>query len=168
MDSKKLNSLISTIGKNAGKLREDIQQALIGCAFHAQMHRNTDPFNRLFEVVGSGTRLEGMLKWASLYAPVHFKEEKVILSDKRQKEALITAAECLAALQQAEKWYALATPEKVSNPWDSGDFAKKVMEQLVKQAEKALKNGDADLANIIKLAKIGMEKELEKYEVKEV
>lgn len=157
MEAKKLNALITSIGKRSATMREDIQAALIGCAFNAQMHRNTDPFNRLFAAVGAGTRLEGMLKWASLYAPVHFKDEKVILSDKRQKEAAnagITSEECQATLDASEKWYALAKPEPIQNPWDSGKFAEGLALYLEQAAKKAEKNGDPTLAALVKDAEM--------------
>lgn len=150
MELKKLNGLIKSIGQNSAKLRDDIQTALIGCAFHAQMHRNTDPFNRLFDAVGTGTRKEGMLKWASIYAPVHFKDEKVVLSDKRQKEFVGDEEVLLLELHMAEKWYALAKEEKVANPWDSLKFAEAVAQYLENAAKKAEKNGDDNLRKLLK------------------
>ena len=154
MEAKKLTSLIKKIGGTATTLRGDIQQALIGCAFHAQMHRNVAPFNQLFEAVGPGTRLEGMLKWASLYAPIHFKDEKVILSDKRQKEGMLTAEELLVELNAAPEWFALAKEEKVANPWDSKAFAEKLAMYLEQSAKKADKAGDPNLASLIKDAEM--------------
>lgn len=154
MESKKLNSLITSIAGRSKTMRDDIQKALIGCAFHAQVHRNTDPFNRLFDAVGPGTRLEGMLKWASIYAPVHFKDEKVILSDKRQKECLLSAEELTAELNEAPEWFALAKEEKVANPWDSVAFAEKLAMYLEQSAKKADKAGDPALAALIKDAEM--------------
>jgi hypothetical protein len=169
MELKKLNTLISSIGKKASGLHDDIQQALIGCAEQAQLHRNTTPFNNLFKAVGAGTRLEGMLKWASLYAPVHFKDEKVVLSDKRQKEYDGTAEELAAALATSEKWYALSKPEKVANPWDSAKFAETLALHLENAAKKADKNGDAELAKLIQTAEMVFRVHLNKdYEVVEV
>ena len=167
METSKLNSLIKRIGKNAASQRDDIQAALIGCAYMSQMHRNTTPFNSLFKAVGPGTRLEGMLKWASLYAPVHFKNGDVVLSDKRQKEAAtITVEELQATLDASEKWYALVKPEKVENPWDSLKFAEGLALYLEQAAKKAEKNGDATMAAIVKDAEMLFRVELNReYEV---
>ena len=168
MELKKLNTLISSIGKKASGLHEDIQQALIGCAEQAQLHRNTTPFNNLFKAVGAGTRLEGMLKWASLYAPVHFKEGKVVLSDKRQKEYDGTAEELAATLATSEKWYAIAKPEPIANPWDSKKFVENLALYLENAAKKADKE-DHELAKLIQTAEMVFRAHLNKdYEVMEV
>jgi len=168
MELKKLNTLISSIGKKSATLRDDIQEALIGCAEQAQLHRNTTPFNNLFKAVGTGTRLEGMLKWASLYAPVHFKDGKVVLSDKRQKEYDGTAEELAATLATSEKWYAIAKPEPIANPWDSKKFAENLALYLENAAKKADKE-DHELAKLIQTAEMVFRAHLNKdYEVVEV
>ena len=168
MELKKLNALISSIGKKSATLRDDIQEALIGCAEQAQLHRNTTPFNNLFKAVGTGTRLEGMLKWASLYAPVHFKDGKVVLSDKRQKEYDGTAEELAATLATSEKWYAIAKPEPIANPWDSKKFAENLALYLENAAKKADKE-DRELAKLIQTAEMVFRAHLNKdYEVVEV
>ena len=168
MELKKLNTLISSIGKKSSTLRDDIQEALIGCAEQAQLHRNTTPFNNRFKAVGAGTRLEGMLKWASLYAPVHFKDGKVVLSDKRQKEYDGTAEELAATLATSEKWYAIAKPEPIANPWDSKKFAENLALYLENAAKKADKE-DHELAKLIQTAEMVFRAHLNKdYEVVEV
>ena len=168
MELKKLNTLISSIGKKSATLRDDIQEALIGCAEQAQLHRNTTPFNNLFKAVGTGTRLEGMLKWASLYAPVHFKDGKVVLSDKRQKEYNGTAEKLAATLATSEKWYAIAKPEPIANPWDSKKFAENLALYLENAAKKADKE-DHELAKLIQTAEMVFRAHLNKgYEVVEV
>ena len=168
MELKKLNTLISSIGKKSAALRDDIQEALIGCAEQAQLHRNTTPFNNLFKAVGTGTRLEGMLKWASLYAPVHFKDGKVVLSDKRQKEYDGSAEELAATLATSEKWYAIAKPEPIANPWDSKKFAENLALYLENAAKKADKE-DHELAKLIQTAEMVFRAHLNKdYEVVEV
>ena len=168
MELKKLNTLISSIGKKSATLRDDIQEALIGCAEQAQLHRNTTPFNNLFKAVGTGTRLEGMLKWASLYAPVHFKDGKVVLSDKRQKEYDGSAEELAATLATSEKWYAIAKPEPIANPWDSKKFAENLALYLENAAKKADKE-DHELAKLIQTAEMVFRAHLNKdYEVVEV
>jgi hypothetical protein len=156
MNKTQLSTLIKKIGKNAAAQRDDIQAALIGCATFAQVDRNTAPFDQLFAAVGAGTRLEGMLKWASLYAPVHFKDERVVLSDKRQKECAnsMTVEAFVETLESSEKWYAIAKPEKVANPWDSVKFAEHIALYLETAAKKAEKNGDPEMAQLVKDAEM--------------
>lgn len=154
METKKLNALIKKIAGNAKSLREDIQTALIGCAIIAQRDRNTTPFNQLFEAVGEGTRKEGMLKWSAIYAPIHFKNGEVKLSDKRQKEYDGTIEQFAADLENAPKWYEMAKPEPIANPWDSAKFATALADYLVKAAEKAEKNGDETLGRIARDAEL--------------
>ena len=109
-----------------------------------------------------------MLKWASIYAPVHFKDEKVVLSDKRQKEYDGTAEELAAELATAEKWYALAKPEPIANPWDSKKFAENLALYLENAAKKADKQ-DHELAKLIQTAEMVFRAHLNKdYEVVEV
>lgn len=153
LTTKQLSSLIKAIGTAATKQREQIQQALIGCAYHAQTHRNTTPFDQLFTAVGNGVRKEGMLKWASLYAPVHFKDGQVILSDKRQKEtaASSTEAQVIEALNAAPMWCDLAKPEPVANPWDHSEQLAKLREYLDNFSKKAKKNNDAALVETVNL-----------------
>lgn len=156
MEAKKLNALIKTIGAGAKKAREQIQTALCGCAYQAAFHRNTDPFNRLFEAVGNGTRKEGMLKWASTYAPVHFSKGEVKLSDARQKEiaATMTEEQFFAEMAGAALWHDMVKPEPVENPWDSVKFAESLALHLEQAAKKAEKNGDSELAKLVQDAEM--------------
>lgn len=154
MEAKLLSKLIKSIGARTATLRDDIQKALIGCAFHAQVHRNTAMFDQLFDAVGAGTRKEGMLKWASIYAPIHFKDGKVVLSDKRQKEYDGTPEEFQKDIDASEKWYAIVEAEKVANPWDSLKFAEMLTLYLENAAKKAEKNGDPALAQLVKDAEM--------------
>lgn len=156
MEAKKLNTLIKSIGAGAKKAREQIQTALVGCAYQAAFHRNTDPFNRLFGAVGNGTRKEGMLKWASTYAPVHFSKGEVKLSGARQKEmaATMTEEQFFAEMAGAALWHDMVKPEPVANPWDSVKFAEALALHLEQAAKKAEKNGDSELAKLVQDAEM--------------
>lgn len=156
MEAKKLNTLIKSIGAGAKTARERIQTALVGCAYQAAFHRNTDPFNRLFEAVGNGTRKEGMLRWASTYAPVRFSKGEVKLSDTNQKKmvATMTEEQFAAEIAKAALWYDMVKPEPVANPWDSVKFAEALALQLEQAAKKAEKNGDSELAKLVQDAEM--------------
>lgn len=156
MEAKKLNQLIKSIGTSAKTAREQIQIALCGCAYQVVFHRNTDPFNRLLEAVGNGTRKEGMLKWASTYAPIHFAKGEVKLSDARQKEmvATLTEEEFAATMAESALWYDMAKPVPIANPWDSVKFAETLALHLEQAAKKAEKNGDSELAKLVQDAEM--------------
>jgi hypothetical protein len=149
MESKKLTALIKKIAGNSGTLRDDIQSALIGCAFHAQVHGNVTAFNQLFQAVGKGTRIAGMSMWAATYAPVHFKDGTALLSKNRRDEFDGTPEEFEADLADSAKWYDTVEAETPANPWDSSMFLKKLDVYLVQQIKKAEKN-DGNVAEILK------------------
>lgn len=147
MELKKLNTLIKTIGRNATTQREQIQEALIGCALYAfSAERNIDPFKNLFAAVGTGVHKAGMSKWASLHAPVHFANDEVKLSSDRQKEMFntITAEQYEADLRAAPEWYVMGeSSNKSPNVWDAAEAFNKLIEQMGKLGKKADKNGDS-------------------------
>ena len=156
MDTKKLNALIATIARNSKAQREQIQQALIGCALQCFEHGSNATSNKLFEAVGNGVRKEGMLKWLSIYAPVHFAGGEVLVSKKRRAEmaATTTVEEYAAKLAEAPAWHALAEPQKIANPWDSVKFAETLALHLEQAAKKADKAGDSALSELIKDAEM--------------
>ena len=143
MEASNLSRLIKRIASHAKTQRDDIHMALIGCTYHCVAYRNTQPFNQLFDAVGAGVRKEGMLKWASLNAPVYFNDGRVVLSDQRQKEIANTIGVevHMANLVPLPKWYEITKPEPVANPWDSHKFIEGLAEYLAGAKKKADKNG---------------------------
>lgn len=155
LDQKALSSLISKIGKAAKSQRDNIQQALVSCAYYATFNRNADPAIRLFQAIGGETYKAGMSKWLSLYAPIHFKDGKPMLSDKRQKEITATVEEFTAEIDKAPAWYAIDEGNnKTPNIWDSLKFAESQALHLENAAKKAEKNGDNELAQLLKEAEM--------------
>lgn len=163
METKKLSALIKSIGKNAATLREDIQTALIGCAYHAQAHRNVAAFDQLITAVGNGTRLDGITRWIAQNAPVHFVEGKATLSSDRQKEFAGTLDEYMADLAESAKWYDMAPPNNVQKDWDSANFLNSLAAYLGTQLKKADKN-DASVAEIIKNLEMSLRVQITKLE----
>jgi len=157
LDQKALSALIKKIGGTAKTQRDNIQQALVSCAYYATFDRNVDPAIRLFQAIGGETYKAGMSKWLSLYAPVYFKDGKPMLADKRQKEmkATLTAEEFTAEMDQSALWYEIdAENNKAPNVWDSLKFAEQQALHLENAAKKAEKNGDVELAAILKDAEM--------------
>jgi hypothetical protein len=167
-----LSKLIKKIGTTAKSQRDNIQLALVSCAYYATFDRNADPAIRLFNAIGGETYKAGMSKWLSLYAPVHFKDGKPMLSDKRQKEMVnsMTTDEFLAEMDNAPAWYEIdAANNTAPNVWDSLAFAEKQAMHLENAASKAEKNGDANLAELLRKAEMVLRKALNtQYDVVEV
>lgn len=150
MEIKQLNTLIAKIGKNSKSLKADIQSALVGCAFFAQRDRNVDPAIRLFQAIGNEGNRKAMSHWLSTYAPIHFKDEKPLLSDKRQKEYAGTAQEFAEELNAAPAWYEFASEgNKAVNVWDGMQQLERLRNQINKLAEKASKEGDTVFAELM-------------------
>lgn len=155
LNHKELSALINKIGKAAKTQRDNIQQALAACAYYATFDRNVDPAIRLFNAIGGETYKAGMSKWLSLYAPIHFKDGKPMLSDKRQKEITATVEEFVAHIDAAPAWYAIDEGNnKTPNIWDSLKFAEQQALHLENAAKKAEKNGDHELAQLLKDAEM--------------
>ena len=172
LDQKSLSALIKKIGATGKTQRDNIQAALVSCAYYAVFDRNADPAIRLFDAVGGETYKAGMSKWLSLYAPIHFKDGKPMLSDKRQKEMVntMTKEDFTNEMESCSMWYEIDAGNNITpNVWDSFAFAEKLAMQLENAAKKAEKNGDANLAQIIKDAELLLRVELNtKYDVVEV
>ena len=167
-----LSKLIKKIGSTSKSQRDNIQQALVSCAYYAVFDRNADPAIRLFNAIGGETYKAGMSKWLSLYAPVYFKEGKPLIADKRQKEMAnaMTVEDFAAEMDKATAWYEIdATRNITPNVWDSFEFAKKQATHLQNAADKAEKNGDAELAKLLREAEMILRSKLNaEYDVKEV
>ena len=163
IDSKKLTGLIKKIAGGAKTQRDDIQAALVGCAYHAQVHGNVEAFNQLFQAVGKGTRIAGMSMWAATYAPVHFKDGKALLSKTRRDEYDGTPEDFDADLQESAMWYDTVEAETPSNPWDSAMFLKKLDAYLVQQIKKAEKN-DGNVAEVVRLIEMALRVQTTKLE----
>ena len=164
MEAKALSSLIKKIGTNAKTQREDIQTALIGCAYQAQLNRNVEPCIRLMDAIGNGVYRAGVSKWLSLNAPVHFKKDRPMLSDVRQKETEsdMTIGEFMDTVKAAVVWHEMDKENNTApNVWDSGMFAKKVDEYLLASIRKAAKE-DASLSEALDRAHSLFRKELAK------
>ena len=76
-----------------------------------------------------------MSKWLSLYAPVHFKEGKPLLSDKRQKEMAETLSkeDFAKEMDSCALWYEIdAANNKAPNVWDTNAKVKAFDEYFLK------------------------------------
>lgn len=82
---KQFTALIADINTGTTTRREQLDTALRFAAFHAAVHRNSDPALRLFAVVGRESNLRGMARWLSTNAPIAFKDEVPFFHEKMWK-----------------------------------------------------------------------------------
>ena len=144
--------VISEINKGTSVRREQIQDALLFCAYKAQADRNTDPTIRLFAVIGNETNRRAISHWLSTNAPVYFKEGAPKLGDKRQKEWTGTLVEYEAAIQAALPWYKMgASLNKAENVWDGNDEMLKLRQRIAKLEKDAAKHDDKELSAALAL-----------------
>lgn len=144
MELKKLNALIGNIKRGANKQRADIQDALIGCAEFVYKDRNLDPLIRLLEAIGKGVNRRAVGKWASLNMPIHFKDEKPQIRDKRHTEVVNTyeLTDYLILTAEQAPWYDMDGSNKAENVWDASVEMAKVEKYLADEVKKARTNGD--------------------------
>lgn len=134
MSTTKLSAQIRSIQGNATKLRAQIQEALISCAYYAVRHGEVRPFNQLLDAVGSGTRVKGLTLWAETFGFVRVKEGKFILNKTARAEADVKTEEDFApfedAMRQAAPWYDIVPKEVVRSQFDVSSYLTTVINKL--------------------------------------
>lgn len=142
MSTTKLSAQIRSIGGNSKKLREQIQEVLISCAYYAAKDGNTNPFNQLLNAVGTATRIKGLTTWAELYGFVQVKHEKFILNKTARKDANVTDeasfAEFEAVMRSSPMWFEIVPAEKPASIFDASTYLSGVIAKLEKEDAKDL------------------------------
>lgn len=137
MSSIKLSAQIRSIGSNSKKVREQIQEVLISCAYYAAKDGNTNPFNQLLAAVGTATRIKGLTAWAELYGFVQVSKEKFILNKSARKEANVTDeasfAEFESVMRSSPMWFEIVPAEKVTSIFDASHYLDGVIAKLEKE-----------------------------------
>lgn len=155
MNAKKLSASIKSIKGAATKLRENIQEALVSCAFYAMKDRNTEPFNQLLDAVGSATRIKGLTMWAETFAPVLVKEGKFSLNKTAAKELAVASEEDFAEYEAEMRkinWWEVAPAEKAESIFDRSKYMDRVFKHLKEHNEGELADAlrDAEIAYFAK------------------
>jgi hypothetical protein len=149
MSLNKLSAQIRSIKGNAHKLRDQIQEALISCAYHAAKDGQTTPFNNLLEAVDGTARLKGITLWAELYGFVRVKDERLVINKKMRSEAGVTDEEDFkqfeADMRSGPKWYELAGKEPVKSMFDLDNYANTVEKKLTTEGYIGLAEAVKDL-----------------------
>jgi hypothetical protein len=137
MNPTKLSAQIRSIKMNTKKVREQIKEALISCAYYAAKDGNTNPFNQLLEAVGTATRIKGLTMWAELYGFVVVKHEKFALNKSARKEANVTDEASFApfekAMREGPMWFDVAPAQPVKSIFDPSHYLSGVIAKLEKE-----------------------------------
>lgn len=145
MSSSKLSAQIRSIKSNSTKFREQVQVALVSCAYYAYKDGNVNPFNQLLDAVGSATRIKGLTMWAELHGCVLVKNEKFVLNKSARKEATVTDAASFEEYERdmalSPKWYdsALAGKQPVKSMFDASTYLDHVLKTLDSKGAKDAK-----------------------------
>lgn len=150
MNSTKLSAQIKSIRGNTAKLREQIQEVLISCAYYAVKDGDVGAFNRLLDAVGTATRVKGLTLWAETWGFVRVKNEAFVLNKAaRNEQGAVLNESDFAPMEEmmraAPKWYEMVPKEKVASMFDAGVYLTHVIEKLGKE-------GQSDVAKYIEAA----------------
>ena len=136
MTTKQLAGQIKSIKSNTKKVREQIQEALISCAYQAS-RGNLNYFNAILEAVGTATRIKGLTLWAETYGFVVVKNEKFVLNKSAVKEANVTSEEDFVEFEKVMRaspmWFDMVPKESVQSIFDAGHYLSGVLTKLQKE-----------------------------------
>lgn len=155
MTSKQLAASIKNIRTASAKLREQIQEALVTCAYFAMKDGNTEAFNQLLDAVGSATRIKGLTAWAETFAPVVVRDGKFALN-KTAKKSLDVKGEDDFTQYEVEmrkvNWWEIVEEEKAESIFDEAKYMERVIKKLITEGKTELAAAikDAELAFRIK------------------
>ena len=136
MDLKVLNRKIATLGKHAGKLRDEVQLVAIGCLFHAFTHQNVDPATRLLGVL-KGTDLICLTRWLEDHGPCIW-----VKSEAKFRHNASFKGEYDALALMASPWYEKAIrPDQVPEALD----CMQAVRDLIKRIEREIAAGKREV-----------------------
>jgi len=151
MTTAKLKLAIKSVAKSGEKFANDVQEALVSCAFYVMKDGNTTPLNDLLDAVGTGTRIRGLTVWAELFCPVRIKDDRFVLNKGAAKEYAVTDeasfAEYEETMRAAPRWDKIIGKEKAESIFDEGKYMERVIKKLIEE-------GEAELAEVLKNAEM--------------
>ncbi len=148
MKEKELYTAISKVGAAQGKLRDQIQEALVSAMYYVMKDRNAQPLNNLLQAVGNAGNITAISHWATTMGPVYVKDGKLVVAKAAAKEAGVIDEGTFASHEENMRkvtWYEFAKEKnKVANVWD----AAKGLDNYLSKLDKV----DHALAEVIRLA----------------
>lgn len=147
MDNKQFSAKIKGITAITGKMREQVQDALIAATFLCLKNSGgTTPFQQVLDAVGTAAHRQGITQWVETFAPVMLREGKLVLNKTAYKELDVELAVmdfdkfiAESGMDQV-KWYDIAKEKNTTDSiWNFGGAC----DSLFKKLEK---NGMPELA----------------------
>lgn len=133
---------ITTIKKNIGSVRAEIQSALIDATYLCIANSGgTTPFQNILDAVGNTVHRQGVTAWMETYAPVRMVKEKVLLNKTAwdlldRESALADFPQFIVDTEMNEPgnlWYMIA---KEKNTTESIFDLDKTLDNFIKKLEK--------------------------------
>lgn len=141
MNSKQFAGKIRSIKTTTGKLRDDVQSALIAATYLCiKDSGNATPFQQILDAVGTTSHRQGITMWAELHAPVIVRDGKFQLNKTAFKE--LDRATIVESFDQyvAEtcmdevKWYEVAKAKNTTvSIFDESKYITYVVNKLDKK-----------------------------------
>lgn len=159
MSNIKLAAQIRSINTKSSKLREQIQDVLISCAYHAMKDGQITPFNDLLKAVGSNTRVKGITMWAEKFGCVMVKDDKFVLNKSAKAKTDVTCEDDFApyyAEMVASKWYDVAPKEVKTSIFEATTYLDGVAKRLEKENQVTIADEVRTLINKIKSQQLDM------------
>ena len=149
MDTAKLNALIDSIASRGKRLDNDIHKAGVNCIYHIDQHGDITLAEKLIESMPKSSRKKALVLWFIDNSKLSYNEdEKKYVYDKTKKTFLERAIE--------KPFWDHSQEVKPVSPIDLD----KRLENLIKQAEKALEDEQAKSKSNVDLDKLQKLKEL--------
>ena len=134
---KQLKTQIVSVRGNSVKLREQIQEVLISCSFHAMKDGQVTPFNDLLDAVGKTAKAENIALWAKKHGCVLVKNERFTVNATARKERPVTSEadfeEYEAEMRASTPWYEMTTNSPEPKPFNLDIYFATVKKHLTKE-----------------------------------
>ncbi len=140
MTEKELNTAIAKIGTGLAEWRNNVQDALVSCAYHAAKG-NANPANALLSAVRDGktsaVNISGITRWCETYAPLVVREERFIINKGMAKSMAVTdekSFELFEVKARAVSWWLMGKAQKAESIYDVAVDVSNRMESIAKKA----------------------------------
>lgn len=142
MNKTKLAAQIRSVRGNSVKLREQIQEVLISCAYHVMKDGQVTPFNDLLDAVGNTAKAENIALWAKKHGCVLVKQERFVINKEARGKVSVSSeedfAEYEAEMRADTPWYDMTPNSPEPKPFDLVKYLDAVKKHLVKNHAEGL------------------------------
>lgn len=142
LNLRQLSAQIRSVRGNSIKLREQIQEVLISCAYHAMKDGQTTPFNDLLDAVGNTAKAENIALWAKKHGCVQIKQDRFTINKDARSKVQVSSEEDFepyeAEMRADTPWYDMTPNSPEPKPFDLAKYLEAVKKHLVKNHAEAL------------------------------